>query len=389
MPLNKALLNILEDLSLNEKEILKKNALDEAILASIGDALVVVDKEGKINFVNQAFEKLVGWKSEEVIGKPVVEVVPRETEDSQESLFNERVLTRVLSGEIVTADLANPFYYIRKDKTRFPVSSIVTPIVLAGQIIGVVEIFRDITKEKGIDKAKTEFVSLASHQLRTPLSTINWYTEMLLAGDAGKMNPEQEKYLGEVYQGSQRMVSLVNALLSVSRMDMGTFILEKVPTDISALLRDALNEQKFHRDQKLISLDIAIEKDLPIAHVDPKLLTMVLQNLISNSVKYTPEKGKIGVSLSSPLGKDTFLFSITDTGYGIPKSQQGKIFTKLFRADNVREKDTEGTGLGLYIVKAIIDNSGGRVWFESEEDKGSAFFVEIPRGDPGQPAKDF
>ncbi len=175
MALNKALLNILEDLSLNEKEILKKNALDEAILSSIGDGLVVVDKEGKITYVNQAFEKMVGWTSKEVLGKHIVEVVPRESEKGDTVLFNERVLTKVLSGEVVVADLTNPFYYIRKDKSRFPASSIVTPIILAGQIIGVVETFRDITKEKEIDKAKTEFVSLASHQLRTPLSTINFH----------------------------------------------------------------------------------------------------------------------------------------------------------------------------------------------------------------------
>ena len=232
-----------EALQLSEQIILQGKALSDAILSSIGDGLVVADKKGKITYVNQAFEKMVGWKSKEVLGRYVVEVVPRESEKGELVLFNERILTKVLSGEVVTADLINPFYYIRKNKSRFPASSIVNPILFNDKIIGVVETFRDITKEKEIDKAKTEFVSLASHQLRTPLSTISWYTEMLLAGDAGKLNLEQTKYLDEVYRGNQRMISLVNALLSVSRMDLGTFILEPEPTNVAELIKNVVIEQ--------------------------------------------------------------------------------------------------------------------------------------------------
>lgn len=388
----RAILNVLEDLEINnatleqktielelsEQNILHTKAISDAILESIGDGLVVVNKEGKITYVNQAFEKMIGWDSEEILGKHIIDVVPRESESGEKVQFNERILTKVLSGEVVIADLTNPFYYIRKDGTRFPTSSIVTPIILDGEIIGVVETFRDITKEKEIDKAKTEFVSLASHQLRTPLSTINWYTEMLLAGDVGKLNSDQEKYLNEVYRGNQRMVGLVNALLSVSRMDLGTFVLEPEPTNITELVRGVANEQKPQIDQKKITLFPKFGTNIPLIHTDPKLLRMVIQNLLSNAVKYTPQKGKIEISLDLIGDKKTLLFRISDNGYGIPKSQQDKIFTKLFRADNVKEKDTEGTGLGLYMVKSIIDNSKGRVWFESAEDQGTTFNVELP-----------
>ena len=366
------------ELELSEQRILQKKALNDAILSSIGDGLVVVDKEGKITYVNQAFEKMVGWKSKEVLGRYVVEVVPRESEKGDVVLFNERILTKALSGEVVIADLINPFYYIRKDKTRFPASSIVNPIILDNKIIGVVETFRDITKEKEIDKAKTEFVSLASHQLRTPLSAISWYTEMLLAGDAGKLNIEQERYLDEVYRGNQRMISLVNALLSVSRMDLGTFVLEPEPTAVTQLVNNVIAEHMPQIERKKIKLISKLGKNIPLIQVDPKLLSMVIENLLSNSVKYTQDEGRIEISLNLDAKKKMLLFKISDTGYGIPKSQQDKIFTKLFRADNVRGKDTEGTGLGLYIVKAIIDNSGGKVWFESKEDKGTTFYVTLP-----------
>ena len=325
--------------------------------------------------------RMLGWTYGEVLGKDFLEVVPREDEKGDVVPFNERILNKVLSGETVVADLANPFYYNRKDKSRFPPRSIVNSIVLNGDIIGVVETFRDITKEKDIDKAKTEFVSLASHQLRTPLSTINWYTEMLLAGDVGKLNPDQERYLQEVYKGNQRMVSLVNALLSVSRMDLGTFVFEPEPTDIALLVQHVIDEQKFHINEKKIELVTQFDPSLPLIQADAKLLSMVVQNLLSNAVKYTPARGKITLSLTLQSAQKKLLFTIADTGYGIPENQQGKIFSKLFRADNVRERDTEGTGLGLYIAKSIIDSSGGDIRFESTEDAGSTFFVELPLGE--------
>ena len=360
-------------------------AKDEAILASIGDGMVVVDKEGKITYVNQAFEEMVGWKAQEVLGKYIVEVVPREDEKGDVVLLKERILSKVLSGEKIVVNLVAPFYYIRKDKSRFPAISIITPTILDGKILGAVETFRDITKEKDIDKAKTEFVSLASHQLRTPLSTVNWYAEMLLSGDAGKLNEEQKKYLGEVYKSNQRMVSLVNALLNVSRLELGTFVIEPEPTNVVELARSVIGEQKPQIDEKKVTLSTIFEKNIPTIQADPKLLRMIIENLLSNSVKYTPEGGKIEISLSLD-DKKNVLIKVSDTGYGIPKNQQDKIFTKLFRADNVREKDNEGTGLGLYIIKSIIEHSGGKVWFKSpavgrvegDENPGTTFYVVLP-----------
>src|SRR3989338_8632212 len=126
-----------------------------------------------------------------------------------------------------------------------------TPVVLNKKVIGTIKIFRDITYEREIDKAKTEFVSLASHQLRTPLSTVNWYAEMLLAGDAGELNPNQKKYLDEVYRSNQRMVELVNALLDVASLELGTFVIEPELTDICKLTKHAIAEQK-QQDRKSV-----------------------------------------------------------------------------------------------------------------------------------------
>ena len=359
------------------KDLEQIRAKNEAILTSIGDGLVVVDKEGKISYINKSFEEMLGWKAEEIIGKSMVEIVPREDLNGIEVSFKERILTLVLSGQKFVADLTNPFYYIRKDKSRFPASSIVAPVVLGEKIVGAVEVFRDITKEKEIDKAKTEFVSLASHQLRTPLSTVSWYSEMLLAGDAGEVTLEQKKYLEEIYHGNQRMVDLVNTLLDVSRLELGTFIFESKPTDIVKLAQSVIDEQKLQIYDKKIKFLPSFANNIPAVHVDPKLLRMVIQNLLINAIKYTPDAGKITTSIFLD-DENSVLLKISDTGYGIPENKQYKIFTKLFRADNVIGKDTEGTGLGLYIVKSIVEQARGKIWFESNENIGTTFYVSLP-----------
>ena len=362
---------------LRTKDLEHIRSRDEAILASIGNGLVVVDKEGKIIYINNTFEETLGWKAEEIIGKSMVEVVPREDVNGVGVSFKERILTQVLAGQKFVADLTNPFYYIRKDKSRFPVSSIVSPMVLDRKIVGAVEVFRDITKEKEIDKAKTEFVSLASHQLRTPLSTVSWYSEMLLTGDVGEVTPEQKKYLEEIYTGNQRMVELVNTLLDVSRIEMGTLVVESKPTNIVKLAQGVINEQILQINEKQIKFSASFENDITSIQADPKLLRMVMQNLLSNAVKYTPDGGTVQIIISLFENKSIIL-KIIDTGYGIPKNQQDKIFTKLFRADNVIGRDTEGTGLGLYIAKSIVEQMGGRLWFESKENSGTIFYANLP-----------
>jgi signal transduction histidine kinase len=245
----------------------------------------------------------------------------------------------------------------------------------------------NIDREKEIDTAKTEFVSLASHQLRTPLSAVNWYTEMLLDGDAGKINVKQKKYLAEIYNGNQRMVALVNALLNVSRLELGTFAIEPTTVDMNVVAAQVIDDLKPQTIQKEQTLTFSTEEVSKIV-ADEKLLRMVIQNLLANAVKYTPEKGKISLVLKklaagTPLeGRvfkdDSTVIIVSDTGYGIPLDQQERIFTKLFRADNVLERDTEGTGLGLYIVKSIVTHAGGEIWFTSVEDGGTTFYVVLP-----------
>ncbi len=205
---------------------------------------------------------------------------------------------------------------------------------------------------------------------------------MILSGDVGAVVPEQRKYLEEVYQGNQRMVELVNTLLDVSRIELGTFFAEPKMTDTILLAQSVIDEQRSMIEKKSLSIVAKFSKNVPMFSIDPKLLRMIFQNLLSNAVKYTPPKGKIEFAITSDA-KKSLNIKISDTGYGIPKNQQSKIFSKLFRADNIRDKDTTGTGLGLYIVKSIVETSGGKIWFESPgekftENSGTTFYVTLP-----------
>lgn len=374
----KAILNILEDVEEEKNLTAREKDKIETILQSIGDAVFVVDTNLNIILANQVAIDISGLKREEIIGKKYTDVFHFVFENENPKL--EKVNDKFVKDAIATGkvqEMSNHTVLISAKSERIPVSDSSAPLKdKDGKIIGCVVVFRDVSKEYAIDKAKTEFVSLASHQLRTPLSAINWYTEMLMNGDVGKMTPEQEKYLQEIYHGNQRMVDLVNALLNTSRIELGTFAIEPIMMDIVKSTDEIVKEMQIPAKEKKIELATNYKDKLPQILADPKIYQIIIQNLLSNAVKYTPDKGKASLTISK--NDSNILIEVKDTGYGIPKAQQKEIFNKLFRADNVRAKDTEGTGLGLYIVKSIVEQSGGKIWFESAENKGTTFFVTFP-----------
>lgn len=226
-----------------------------------------------------------------------------------------------------------------------------------------------------LEQVKTDFVSLASHQLRTPLTSVNWYTELLLSGDAGPLSDAQRAYVEEIHNGNKRMVDMVNALLNVSRFDLGTFAISPVPTDIVQMTNSILEEEKLRIEKKNITIVTHYPATPVIVSVDSSLMMILIQNLISNAVKYTPEKGTVTIEVT--LDTEYFCVKVSDTGYGIPAKVQSKVFSKLFRAENIKDKDTDGTGLGLYMVKRIVDNSGGAISFTSEPGN-TVFIVTYP-----------
>ncbi len=379
-----------QDLEIEREETLEAKTKYETMLESINDGVISVDTAGKIIFMNKAAQIMLGDYPEQMTGKELSHAITVEDENGNIIPREKRPMDLALTGvpTISTMAMGPSYQYVRKDKTKFPATMTVSPIILDKKIIGAVEVFRDITKEKEIDKAKTEFVLLASHQLRTPPTSMKWFLEMLLAGEAGKLNEKQKEYSEEVYQSNERMIVLINALLNVSRIELGTFAITPQTTDVVSLIKGAVKDMERQIREKELLIREKYPKDLQLFFIDPKLSRIAIQNVISNAVKYTPQKGSIDLEIflkknGESIGghiiqKDSLVITVSDTGIGIPKDQQDKIFTKLFRADNVKEKDTDGNGLGLYLAKSIMNGSKGDIWFTSELNKGTTFYLATP-----------
>lgn len=286
--------------------------------------------------------------------------------------------------------LASIYGFFMFDSTR---TIIISDVIIFGLvtifILMVAKVFSEhvilskIQRLQNIDKLKSEFVALASHQLRTPLSIINLYSNLLLSEDTRKLTSDQKKYTQEIDKGVKRMAELIDAILNVSKIELGTFSGEPKPSKLTETLDAVLSEFTPQAESKEISLSKHYDDGLPLVDIDPKLVSVVFQNLLSNSIKYTSYKGEIAVSVKKQPRDSGVVAVIADTGCGIPKNQQANVFTKMFRADNAKRKVTDGTGLGLYIVKAIVDNSKGKIWFESEENKGTKFFISLPAARTG------
>ena len=224
------------------------------------------------------------------------------------------------------------------------------------------------------NKMKTEFVSIASHQLRTPLSAMRWTLNLL---NDGRIKAEElADYLGLIKESNERMIKLVNDLLDVSRIEMGKILLNPRQTNLYVLIQKIINNFSAYAKANNIVIAIEASKTLPNVFADPEKISLVVQNLIDNAIKYIKGKGEIKISLES--NNKSVKAAIKDTGVGIPASQQKFIFQKFFRSDNVMKHQTIGTGLGLFIAKSVVEESGGKIWFESQEGKGTTFYFTLP-----------
>lgn len=368
----KAMLNLLEDIQEQKKRAEEGKARYEALLSNIGDGMLATDKQGAIIMINASAQAMLQWTKEELLGNKIDKILPVAVQVENPFM---RVLTTGQKMISSTVGKDN-YYFVRKDKTTFPIFMTATPVVVNNQIIGSILIFHDATREKEVDRMKTEFISLASHQLRTPLSAIRWFTEMLISGDAGQLNKEQAEFATNVSDSTQRMIELVNSLLNISRIESGRIIIDPRPTDVAKLVQGIVNDLKVKIDEKKQAFIVSVHRDLPLINLDPQLIGQVYLNLLTNAIKYTPISGEISVFVSRKGNE--LVSQVSDNGLGIPLPQQKRVFQKFFRADNVVKIIADGTGLGLYLVKAIIESSGGRIWFESKEGQGTTFFFSLP-----------
>ena len=381
--------NVFSDLNTEKIKLDEEKAKEEAILSSIAEGIVAIDKSGKIILMNETAENMLGYTSPESTGKMWYEILHREDEKGNPILPEQGAIHAALSTTATTT--ANSCYYIKKDGTKFPVSRTVSPIVLQGKVIGAIDIFRDISHEKEIDRAKTEFVSLASHQLRTPLTGIEWLVELFLKKE--KLTKKGKEYLNDIRFSVHRSSELIKLLLNTSRIENGSVGVHPAYIDLIAFIEKHLKDYKRLCEKKKLSLRFSQHPDKLTAITDMNLIEYILQNLVTNAIDYTPAGGKIDVILEKKT--NSILLQVKDTGIGVPKNEQAGIFEKFVRASNSIVAKTDGTGLGLYIAREAAKLLGGKIWFQSptlvlksssgkQEQKGSTFYFEIPLVSPSR-----
>jgi signal transduction histidine kinase len=229
---------------------------------------------------------------------------------------------------------------------------------------------------KELDKTKDEFLSMASHQLRTPLTTIKGYLSMMSEGDAGKLTPTQTEFVGYAYDASERMVNLISDLLNVSRLEAGRFLIQPTPLDISAMVADEVRQLQSHATNKHLTLTyIGPKTPLPLVELDENKTRQVIMNFIDNALYYTREGG---VTVTLSRHDKVVRLEVTDTGIGVPEVAKKKLFSKFYRADNAQGIRPDGTGLGLYLARRVVVDQGGTIIFKSTEGHGSTFGFELP-----------
>lgn len=395
------------------------------ILSSLSDKLIAFDKNDKIIFINSAAEQLLGIKQEEIINKHIKIsdlLGVKKTKNDKEVLkcrqyfkcthkkcpaYNKKDLRCWLYSNTFCRGTFDGAFKEKIDGckecdlfklnaktieetgmpsieqviTTKPTSKILrinTDPVLDknGEFLGYVKSLHDITAEKEIDRLKNEFVSTVSHELRTPLTSIKGYIDLLLEEEAGKVNQTQREFLRIVKQNNDRLVSLINDLLDVSRIESGRVHLKIKPQNINDILIEVIDTFKTLANQKKQILKFKNLNNLPDVAADRDRLSQVVTNLISNAIKYTPTGGTIEIEAKRKNGMIEVY--VTDTGIGISTEDQESLFTKFFRVDTSLTRDVGGTGLGLSICKTIIELHGGKIWVNSMLGKGSAFAFSIP-----------
>jgi len=346
----------------------------EALFASIGEGIVATDEYGLINRINHTALELLGLRRSEVLHKRLMDViVPVHENGSLVDVFERPASKAFQTGKSVGARTL----YRLKDGSILPVHITASPIISHGKPIGAIEVFRDLTTELESEKLQSDFISIASHQLRTPLTAINMYAQMLQDGLAGDLTPEQEPYIDIVLTSVKRMNALISTLLNITRLEAGGLVIKPQQINVNGIAREILDEFAPAARAKSISLTAELPPDHKPAYIDGLLVKEICANLLSNAIKYTPEGGSVTFAFTEK--NKELLWSITDTGYGIPASDQRSIFLKFFRASNILSRDVSGTGLGLYLIKNIAESLGGELWFESTEDVGSTFYFSLPK----------
>ena len=346
----------------------------EAILLNIGDGVMAVDLKGNVFLFNKMAENITGLLKNEILGQNFQNFIKFFNHQTGEEVTN-FINQSLISGQTSPKGQIDMF---STKRSKIPISVVATPI--KGQkdlILGSIIVFRDITSEVELERMRTDLISIASHQLRTPLAEVKGLIELLLEGVGGPLNKKQLEFLKDSRKANQRMIDLVNDLLNVTRLEQGRLKFNTQTVDISKLTNEVFVAYQKMAQEKNQKFTISLPNVPSLGYCDQEKTKEVINNFVSNALKYTPKGGTINLWVQS--NDEGLWVAVKDNGVGIPKGKQPFLFQKFSRIPNPLSEESQGTGLGLYAAKQLIEQQNGKIWFESQEGKGSTFAFVLPK----------
>lgn len=364
-------------LSIEKRIIEDEKVKDEALLTSLGEGMFAIDSEGLITAMNHAAEKMLVWQASEVLGKKLTDAVPA-TYENGDAISPEERICLITATKGIPTKTTDGIYLIKKNGEKIPVAITVNPVIIDNKTVGAVVIFRDITQEKELEETRKNLLSLASHQLRTPLSGTKWLIETLKKGLKGPLSEGQIEYLDEIYNINVRMSSLVQDMMEILRIEDNVDQAHRERVSVASIFYTLLETLNAAIKSKEITLHLPDDLGDEVT-TDQLMLRTILECLVSNAINYSKPKGEVTVSIEKKAGE--LVLAIKDFGIGIPKEEQSHIFERFYRASNAKTFDAHGTGLGLYVASMLAKKIGVLLSFESEENMGTTFYVHVPYSD--------
>jgi len=389
-----SLLKNVSDLEIAKTKLEEERNKTFSILANLIDPVIVINENGELMLFNPATVKFFNFSTKD-IGRKIIKEGNQKNIMSSFSLdalkkffkypFNfelkkerEKNLNVV---EELTIDFSKSENKNNNTEEQAIFKIITSPVTdVNGKILGYMKIFYDLTREKSVDRMKSEFISIAAHQLRGPLTGIKWSLFSVINGEIEKIGENLRGYLSHAYDVNEKIIRLVDELLDVSRIEEGRFIQSLAEVSVWDIIKEAVFSVSALAEKKKIEIKFKKPKNEFKIKADLEKINLVFQNLLENAIKYSFERSQIFIEIMErrESAEDFVQISVADSGIGIKKEEQPKIFSKFFRAKNARRLHTEGSGLGLFIVKNIVESHRGKIWFESDENKGATFFIQLP-----------
>jgi two-component system, OmpR family, sensor histidine kinase VicK len=357
------------------------------ILSAIQDGVVMIGRDSLIHLINPAASKLMGWQPKDAMGLDFHNVLPMVNPKGEAYQPQDHPFSRALTTGQAVRDSSG--LLVARDGKRLPISLMASPIAshTNQQAEGVIGVFRDISKERAEEEARSDFISTASHEMRTPLTAIEGYIALALNPKTAKIDENAKKYLEKASASTQHLGELFRDLLTSTKAEDGRIASYPVVVEIGEILEQVAEAGQFRAKEKNLTLKYVISSEQEVAtgkvirplyyaYVDPNRIREVFQNIVDNAMKYTLS-GQIEIRLTGD--NSVTQIQVKDTGTGIPTEDIPHLFQKFYRVDNSTTRTVGGTGLGLFICRKIVELYSGRIWVESELGKGSTFFINLPR----------